>query len=39
MDQVKHLKNLEQENTHLKRLVAKLPLDKSTLQEVAEGNI
>ena len=38
MDQVKRLKDLERENTRLKRLVADLTLDKLILKEAAEGN-
>jgi len=36
-DQAKRLKEVEKENTRLKRLVAELSLDKSILKEVAEG--
>jgi len=38
VDQAKRLKNLEQENARLKRLVADLSLDNSILKEVASGN-
>jgi cell division protein FtsB len=38
VDQAKHLKALEQENTRLKRLVAELSLDKQVLQDIARGN-
>ena len=38
LDQAKRLKELEKENTRLKRLVAELSLEKQVLQEVAEGN-
>lgn len=38
VDQAKRLKELEQENSRLKRLVADLSLDKAILKEVAEGN-
>ena len=38
MDQVKRLKDLERENTRLKRAVADLILDKVILKEAAEGN-
>ena len=38
LDQTKRLKELEKENTRLKRLVAELSLEKQVLQEVAEGN-
>ena len=38
MEQAKRMKELEKENTRLKRLVAELPLEKQVLQDVAEGN-
>jgi len=38
VDQAKRLKELEQENSKLKRLVAELSLDKQILQDVARGN-
>ena len=38
MDQVKRLKELETENTRLKRAIADLTLDKQILREAAEGN-
>ena len=38
LDQAKRLKELEQENSRLKKLVADLSLDKAILKEVAEGN-
>ncbi len=38
VDQAKRLKNPEQENVRLKRLVADLSLDNSILKEVAAGN-
>ena len=38
LDQVKRLKELEKENSRLKKLVADLSLDKAILKEVAEGN-
>jgi len=38
VDQVKRLKDLERENTRLKRVVADLTLDKLILKEAAEGN-
>ena len=38
IDQAKRLKDLEQENARLKRLVADLSLDNSILKEVAAGN-
>jgi putative transposase len=38
MDQAKRLKELEKENSKLKRLVAELSLDKQILKDIAEGN-
>ena len=38
IDQVKRLKELETENSRLKRAVADLTLDKLILREAAEGN-
>jgi transposase-like protein len=38
VDQAKRLKELEQENTRLKKVVADLVLDKAILKEVARGN-
>ncbi len=38
VDQARRLKDLEQENTRLKRAVAELTLDKVILKEAAEGN-
>ena len=38
LDQARRLKELEQENTRLKRAVADLTLDKLILKEAAEGN-
>jgi putative transposase len=38
VEQAKRLKGLEQENARLKRLVADLSLDNSSLKEVAAGN-
>jgi putative transposase len=38
VDQAKRLKELEQENGRLKRLVADLSLDNSILKEVSRGN-
>ncbi len=38
IDQVKRLKELETENSRLKRAVADLTLDKQILREAAEGN-
>ena len=37
-DQVKRLKELEQENARLRRAVSELTLDKLILQEAAKGN-
>ena len=36
-DEAKRLKELEMENTRLKKIVANLSLDKLTLQEVLKG--
>ena len=38
VDQAKRLKELEKENSRLKKAVAELTLDKLILKEVAEGN-
>ena len=38
VDQAKRLKELEQENGKLKRLVAELSRDKQILQDIARGN-
>jgi transposase-like protein len=38
LDQAKRLKDLERENTRLKRAVADLTLDRLILKEAAEGN-
>ena len=38
IEQAKRLKELENENARLKRLVADLSLDNSILKEVAKGN-
>jgi transposase-like protein len=38
VEQAKRLKELEQENARLKRLVADLSLDKAILTEAARGN-
>ena len=38
VDQAHWLKELEQENSRLKRLVADLSLDNSILKEAAQGN-
>jgi hypothetical protein len=37
MDQTRRLKEVEKENTRLRKLVADLSLDKAILKEVAEG--
>jgi hypothetical protein len=36
--QVKRLKELEKENSHLKKTLAELTLDKLILKEALEGN-
>ena len=38
VDQARRLKDLELENTKLKRLVANLSLEKLVLKDIAEGN-
>jgi transposase-like protein len=38
IEQAKRLKELEQENSRLKRLVADISLDNAILKEAAEGN-
>ena len=38
VDQAKRLKELEKENSRLKRLVAEISLEKQVLREVAQGN-
>jgi transposase-like protein len=38
VDQARRLKELEQENAKLKRLVAELSLDKQVLKDIASGN-
>jgi transposase-like protein len=38
VDQAKRMKELEQENTRLKKIVADLSLDNSILKEVSRGN-
>ena len=38
IEQARKLKELEKENTRLKKLVADLSLDNAILKEVAEGN-
>ena len=38
MDQARRLKELEQENTRLKKAVADLTVDKMILEEASKGN-
>lgn len=38
VDQAKRLKELEQENARLKKIVADITIDNSILKEVARGN-
>jgi len=38
VDQAKRLKDLEQENARLKRVVADMALDNAMLKELAKGN-
>lgn len=38
VEQAKRMKELEKENTRLKRLVAELSLEKQVLKDMAEGN-
>jgi putative transposase len=38
VEQAKRMKELERENTRLKRLVAELSLEKQVLKDVAAGN-
>lgn len=38
LDQAKRLKDLEKENSRLKKIVADLSLEKAMLKEVASGN-
>ena len=38
VDQAKRLRDLEKENTRLKKLVADISLDNAILKEAAEGN-
>lgn len=38
LDQAKRLKEVEKENSRLKRLVAELSLEKQVLRDVAQGN-
>ena len=39
VDQAKRLKELEQENSKLRRLVANLSLDNLVLKDIASGNV
>lgn len=39
INQAKRLKELDKENTRLKRLVADISLDNAILKDVAEGNL
>ena len=39
IDQAKRLKEVEQENSRLKKLVADLSLDNAILKDVAQGNL
>ena len=39
IEQARKLKNLEKENTRLKKLVADISLDNAILKEAAEGNL
>jgi len=39
IDQAKRLKELEQENVKLKRLVSELSLEKLVLKDIASGNV
>ena len=39
INQAKRLKEMEKENTRLKRLVADISLDNAILKDVAEGNL
>lgn len=39
VDQAKKLKQLETENSRLKKLVADLSLEKQVLKDIAEGNL
>jgi hypothetical protein len=38
VDQAKRMKELEQENSRLKKIVADLSLDNAILKEVSKGN-
>ena len=39
IDQARRMKDLERENTRLRRLVADLSLEKQVLKDVASGNL
>jgi putative transposase len=39
VDQARRLKEMEQENSRLKRLVADLSLDNAILREASRGNL
>ena len=39
VDQARRLKELEQENSKLKRLVSELSLEKLVLKDIAWGNV
>ena len=39
VDQAKRLKQLENENNRLKKLVADLSLEKQVLKDIASGNL
>ena len=39
LDQAKRMKDLEKENSRLKRLVADLSIEKQVLKDIAEGNL
>jgi transposase-like protein len=39
LEQAKRLKDLEKENSRLRRLVAELSLEKQVLKDVASGNL
>ena len=39
LDQARRMKDLEKENTRLKRLVADLSLEKQVLKDIASGNL
>lgn len=39
VEQARKLKQLEQENGRLKKLVADLSLEKQVLKDIAEGNL